>query len=71
MANTQEHALIIAKQAVGNSRALAKMLGITAQALSQWKRVPHLRVLEVERLTGVPRQLLRPDLYPPAREAAE
>ena len=32
--------------------------------------VPPRRVLDVERVTGVPRHLLRPDIYP-LTEAAE
>ena len=59
--------------AVGTAQELATRLGITPQALSQWDRVPPLRVLDVERATGVPRHELRPDMYPepaPARGAA-
>ena len=58
-----------AKKAAGTAAALARKLGITAQALSQWNEVPPLRVLEVERCTGVPRYELRPDLYPPPQPA--
>ena len=47
---------------------LAVELGITHSAVSQWRRVPAERVLAVERLTGVSRHDLRPDLYP--QEAA-
>jgi DNA-binding transcriptional regulator YdaS (Cro superfamily) len=43
---------------------LAKRIGITPQALSQWEVVPPLRVIAVERATGVSRSELRPDLYP-------
>ncbi|HXI40265.1 MAG TPA: Cro/CI family transcriptional regulator [Bryobacteraceae bacterium] len=71
----KDEALKRAIEAAGNSDKLASDLGITPQALSQWERVPHLRVLKVEQLTGVPRHELRPDLYPaPAsseQEAAE
>lgn len=55
----------------GGAVVLAKRLGITSQAISQWKRVPPLRVLEVEQATGrrVTRYELRPDLYPPEPHA--
>ena len=49
---------------VGGLAALAGPLGISEQAISQWKEVPPLRVLAVERVSGVPRHELRPDLYP-------
>lgn len=59
--------------AVKRAAHLASALGITAQAINGWERVPHTRVLEVEKITGVPRHRLRPDLYPldaPAEHAA-
>lgn len=43
---------------------LAQALGITTQAISQWSRIPSERTLDVERITGVSRHDLRPDLYP-------
>ena len=48
----------------GGARKLAKKLGISSQAISQWTRVPVNRVLAVEALTQVPRHELRPDVYP-------
>lgn len=39
-------------------------IGISAAAVSQWRRVPAERVLEVEKASGVSRSALRPDLYP-------
>lgn len=50
----------------GGARALARALGISHQAIYKWQRkgyVPSSRVLEFERVYGVPREhLLRPDL---------
>jgi len=60
----KDEALKRAIEAAGTGDKLATDLGITPQALSQWDRVPPLRVLEVERITGVPRHELRPDIYP-------
>ena len=57
-------ALNRAMKAVGGQAALAKEIGVTAQAVSQWEEVPPLRVLAVERVSGVSRHELRPDLYP-------
>lgn len=54
----------------GKLASLAEKLGITSQALSQWHRVPVSRVIEVERITGVPKEKLRPDIYPPQEAAA-
>ena len=51
--------------------ALARALGgITSQAISQWERVPAERVLDVERITGISRHELRPDIFGPKDEAA-
>ena len=44
---------------------LARDLGITHGAVNQWKKVPAERVLEVERITGIPRERLRPDIFEP------
>lgn len=54
----------------GRISRLALELGINAAAVSQWDRVPAERVLEVERITGVSRHDLRPDLYPREGRAA-
>lgn len=58
-------ALEAARGAAGGNTGLSRKLGkLTPQAISQWKYVPARRVLDVERVTGVPRHQLRPDLYP-------
>lgn len=57
----------------GGQAAFAREIGVTAQAVAQWDEVPPLRVLAVERVSGVSRHELRPDLYPlePALVAEE
>ena len=46
---------------------LARALGITHGAVNQWRRVPAERVVAVERITGIPREVLRPDVFAPER----
>jgi len=60
----RKEALKRAIEAVGGLAGLADSLGVTKQAISQWDEVPPLRVLAVERVSGVSRHELRPDLYP-------
>jgi len=64
----RDRALERAIKKLGTASALAARVGITNQAISQWRRVPYLRVLEVERATGIHRTELRPDIYPPELE---
>jgi DNA-binding transcriptional regulator YdaS (Cro superfamily) len=57
-----------AVQMAGSQRALAKILGVSSQAVSKWvleNKVPAERVLAIEAATRVSRHLLRPDIYPP------
>lgn len=56
--------LLRAVDAIGSYAALARALNKTKAGVWQWKRVPAERVLAVERVTGVSRHDLRPDLYP-------
>lgn len=59
---------------------LARTLGLSPQAIYKWERawgagrvdaVPARRALEIERVTGIPRHRLRPDLWSaPDRDAA-
>lgn len=48
----------------GGITALARGLGITHNAIYSWQRVPAERVIDVERITGVDRHDIRPDIYP-------
>lgn len=49
---------------------IAQGLGISTAAVSQWRRVPDDRVLEVARILGVTPQDVRPDLAPEDAEQA-
>lgn len=62
----------VIKQA-GGAKKLATSLGISRQAVEQWRLVPPERVLLVESITGISRYELRPDIYGPMpkREAAQ
>lgn len=57
-------ALEAAIKSVGTAQKLAELIGVTPQAISQWDRVPALRVLKVEAVSGVSRHDQRPDIYP-------
>lgn len=57
----------------GGVVALSIKLGLSRGAVSQWSRVPIDRVADVEKLTGIPREELRPDVFshqPQTQEAA-
>ena len=47
----------------GDYAGLAQQLRISRQAIYQWKDIPPKQVLEIERITKVDREKLRPDLY--------
>jgi len=63
-----KNALLKACIAVGGQTALAHALGLRSQGtISGWLsrgRPPAERVLNIERVSGVSRHELRPDLYP-------
>lgn len=51
---------------------LARIAGVDKASVSRWMkgRIPAERVLDVERITSIPRHELRPDLYPPPADGA-
>lgn len=53
------------KTAGGRGR-FAREMRVTRQAIEQWftRGIPAERVMQIERLTGIPRHELRPDIYP-------
>lgn len=58
----------------GNTSALARSLGISHTAVRKWRvlgRPPAERVLEIERVTGISRYELRPDVFGPAPDSPD
>jgi DNA-binding transcriptional regulator YdaS (Cro superfamily) len=49
----------------GGYAEVARLLGVTRQTVYKWvwRRVPAERVAEVEWVTGIPRERLRPDIF--------
>lgn len=60
-----DEALEIAIARVGGEQALAEIAGVSRQAVAKWTRIPPSRVLAIAMATGLPKELLRPDIYPP------
>ncbi len=63
-----------AKAKAGNAKKLAEMMGLSGGLISRWgDTVPLNWLLKMEQVTGVPRYVLRPDLFtisaPPAPPA--
>lgn len=50
---------------------LAREIGITRGAVAQWDKVPAERIGDVSRVTGIPLERLRPDLFKTAAEVSE
>lgn len=42
---------------------LARGLGISSAAVYAWREIPLDRIADVERISGVPREQLRPDIF--------
>jgi DNA-binding transcriptional regulator YdaS (Cro superfamily) len=55
--------LDLAIKKAGGLRELGRALGINYQALQTWRRIPAERVRDIERVTGIPREKLRPDIF--------
>jgi len=57
------HGMDLLRSQRGLLTRVAAAIGLTRSAVCQWQRIPAERVPEVSRITGIPRHLLRPDLY--------
>ena len=61
--------VLLAIEKGGGITAFAEALGVKHPSIHNWRRIPSERVLQVEKITGIPRHLLRPDLYPAEEDA--
>jgi hypothetical protein len=50
---------------IGGEAETARRMGVSKQAVWWWYRCPSHHVKDMERESGVPRWLLRPDLFDP------
>lgn len=51
------------RDAMGSFMAIAEACGVSSQAISQWRSIPVDHVVKLERLSGIPRERLRPDIF--------
>jgi DNA-binding transcriptional regulator YdaS (Cro superfamily) len=58
-----EQALAEASRRLGSRAALARALGVSKQAALAWTTTPSRHVWAIARLSDVPREALRPDLF--------
>lgn len=73
MTPTNAYMINIVEQAAekaGGVVALARELGIKHASLHSWRQVPANRVLDIERITGISRHEMRPDIFGEKPEAA-
>lgn len=66
MAINNDH-MRTAIEKAGGIVKLGKLLGIKHTSMYRWIHVPANRVLDFERISGIPRETLRPDVFGPAK----
>lgn len=59
----REAALLRIIEHFGNAAALARALGVSDAAVGLWYRVPQEHVFTLEKLTGLTRYQMRPDIH--------
>ena len=48
---------------MGGIVKLSEALGLSRAAASNWQEIPVNHVAKLEQLTGIPREVLRPDIF--------
>ena len=57
------HGMALLKAKRGAQAKVARAVGLTRGAVTQWQQVPAEMVVKAEEASGIPREQLRPDLY--------
>lgn len=67
-----KNVVVIATKKLKSQRAIAEACGVSVQAVSKWKSkyVSARYVNRFAEVTGIPRWMIRPDLYPYEKEKA-
>lgn len=62
----------LAKAKLGSQQKIADCLKVSKQAVSKWKQngVPAIYVNKLSDITGIPRWIINPSLYPPEKESS-
>lgn len=75
MKNTVLERAVGAKPFEGNQSRFAEAIGTSQQNISNWLRwgrnLPAEHVLKAEQVTGIPRHVWRPDIYPPSESQGQ
>lgn len=58
-----DRGLRLAVEKLGTRYALAKALGVNTSTVLRWERIPYSQLLATEKLTGIDRSILRPELF--------
>ncbi|WP_336511316.1 transcriptional regulator [Agrobacterium tumefaciens] len=61
--NLNRQGVIAVRSAANGASAIARVIGVTPQAVAQWKAIPPEHVLKLERAFGVSRYIQRPDVF--------
>ncbi|RTL07348.1 hypothetical protein EKK58_02215 [Candidatus Dependentiae bacterium] len=65
MRKKQNHGVAEAVEKTGSTRQLARLCGVTQPSVMKWLHTncPAERAVQIENITGVPRESIRPDLW--------
>jgi DNA-binding transcriptional regulator YdaS (Cro superfamily) len=63
MMTERDAGIVLAIQAVGGVRALARAVGVSHVSVVRWHLIPVRHLIKIEQITGIDRAKLRPDIF--------